>query len=691
MPPLPLQRMRLSYNFLIYLSYLHQHANQVDFLLLLRSVSPEKAKHVRKRYSAAYDSESQESASTLFGTSTKSHHLSFADRKGMKRLAELQEVRAKLRQEEIVNKYLQSSLVNHKAMKADIRRKFQRYRARVSEKARLVSVEVPKCSIARQLLIKLDPVINQEWSGSLSASDHDSLQDECRHWLGISNVKHFLRELESFDAQSHAHNPKSAFSRSEWYLIWLIQARHGMTITTVSYWVGLSPKTTTDHLDRAQGVLYLWADREICLPSIDEWREITSDDYLEKYGNDLPFFIDGAHIDIYPPSNPEIQKEAFNVKLSTHSLFFTILVACNGKIVWMSECDLGNMNEVTAWNTSTGPISLHEKYRSTYLPPQKLRLNSASTPQLVISGDQAYRNLVLPRGWKARITATVGEVDALAGVGNLTSFNGNSQVSFTSEATLTQIPTIAREKLFIPGAGQSLIDRFVARWQSVVEESLENMNRWRLLQNLDLTSREVLTVEKSCKIIGALCNWNLNETRQTEDRLLSPEEALKRLKPSKLFRDVQSACTTMISPSFDSKIIDIPEAPHDRTQSASVRPKRHQQSSNELKDFLKSIEHLGFITPFFISANHDVLSVHDGDVIQGVAAGRNRGIQVEIQDDQSTHLSGWIRSTLTKQWYRTELDIRDDAVDDPECACGNPYDDNPKMMITFFNYYYYYL
>jgi hypothetical protein len=307
-----------------------------------------------------------------------------------------------------------------------------------------------------------------------------------RFWTGLEDADEIINEIIEKWTRD-ARGKTSALKREQWVLLFLIWLRQGFTKKMLAMMCGQNRSAVTKKMNKILESLSEWTAEQIQLPSLEEWIASTTPAFKEKFPNIASFFIDGTFVPIFKPYNNEMQKKAYNGKHRLHSWVFSILVTCDGRIVWLSRPELGNQHDATAWNIDTGVNKLRDKYAtiSTTYP------KSPATPQLIIGGDKAYPRIRLPGGWKVVLTKTAK--DAVGGI---------ERVEAEAIANLRP-PNMNAASILQAEGTSSVISSGIAEFRSIVERTFQVVKRWNILQSKFATS--VMTKDKFKNIITIIC------------------------------------------------------------------------------------------------------------------------------------------------------------------------------------------
>lgn len=148
----------------------------------------------------------------------------------------------------------------------------------------------------------------------------------------------------------------------------------------------------------------------------------------------------------------------WNNKHKIHAFSFFIIVAPDGRIVYVSIVDNGNVHDKTAWEESGVVNELQDFYAE-----------NPTTFQLAVGGDKAYPNMTVPQHWHKYITKS-GEAEAT---------KKSPQLHFTPE---------------------------IAKYRAVVERTIGKIKDWLVLTRKFYLGFEKARVEKIVYIICNLVN-----------------------------------------------------------------------------------------------------------------------------------------------------------------------------------------
>ena len=370
----------------------------------------------------------------------------------------------------------------------------------------------PNNSILRLTLSRIEKCcIGVSVDVSLS-EDHKKSLKYVKHWTGVEHLPKLLADVMKKVVYTN-FGRKPAYTKREWLIVYLIKAKKGLTLVDIVHWADLAETTVREHLNESEETFAIWAQDFIRLPTIPEWRQHSPSDLLEKYPLKLFFFLDGTFIPIFKPTNGEVQKECWQGKHKCHALVFTIVVMGDGRIVYVTDCDLGNMHDSTAWATSDGPQKLADKYKDIATNPSRSKIS----PQLVLCGDQAYSRAVIPSGWIAMTTMS-GSDKTPEDIEDVNPEEEDEELSPEEEiaqhaALLTRNSShLIRTQAFAKASDQQQdADKHIARWRSVVERTFALVKAFMALSNRYITSRSVYSVQNLIKIICAVVNHNMEQ------------------------------------------------------------------------------------------------------------------------------------------------------------------------------------
>ena len=92
------------------------------------------------------------------------------------------------------------------------------------------------------------------------------------------------------------------------------------------------------------------------------WIAATSAELRNEYCFVLFFFVDGTVLKIWTPSDKKVAHACFNSKHNHHGLVFFIVVAPNGRILYVSDVCDGSTHDKAHWNSSGVIEILKEAY-----------------------------------------------------------------------------------------------------------------------------------------------------------------------------------------------------------------------------------------------------------------------------------------------------------------------------------------
>lgn len=148
----------------------------------------------------------------------------------------------------------------------------------------------------------------------------------------------------------------------------------------------------------------------------------------------------------------------WNNKHKIHAFSFFVIVAPDGRIVYVSTVDNGNVHDKTAWEESGVVDELEDFYSE-----------KTANFQFAVGGDKAYPNMTVPKGWHKYITKS-GEKEAS---------EKSTQLHFSPE---------------------------IAKHRAVVERTIGKIKDWLILTRKYYLGFEKARVEKIVFIIANLVN-----------------------------------------------------------------------------------------------------------------------------------------------------------------------------------------
>ena len=124
------------------------------------------------------------------------------------------------------------------------------------------------------------------------------------------------------------------------------------------------------------------------------------------------YFVDGTVVEVEESGDVAFRRLLWNNKHQHSALSFFILVSPDGRIVYVSTVDNGNVHDKTAWEHSGVVDELEQFYAG-----------GSANFQLAIGGDKAYPYMTVPRNWHKYITKS----------GELPGANPDPTLHFTPE------------------------------------------------------------------------------------------------------------------------------------------------------------------------------------------------------------------------------------------------------------------
>ena len=410
--------------------------------------------------------------------------------------------------------------------------------------------ESPKTPM-KVILEKLRNAENVLSSTRPSADDIMKAEDTMFKWCGERKARELVQEVGQIDGH-HPSGKRGVHSRQDWHYIWLIMSRYGLTLVDLAEWCEMEMKEVAKQIQAAQKSWLKWAQKQIKLPTIAEWQRRSPQSLREACEDELYFFVDSTYIPILPPTNGEVQKHAWHPKHKVHALVFTAVVTGDGHIVWISEVDLGNMHDATAWNSSGVVPKLTKAFGEVASAKEK----TVTTPQLCICGDKAYDTINIPTGWDCVVTLSGAIEDVEDGYGRQimqeddfesTGTDDDSQVRTDSDTVdddsddEEEIASITRRsaKKTAPRAKKTTkrtvaasngtygartgekrgelprrptrSDASYAKWRSVIERTFAKIKRWRILHSRVSMSRSTENTGEMVTIFAALANKMIDD------------------------------------------------------------------------------------------------------------------------------------------------------------------------------------
>ena len=126
---------------------------------------------------------------------------------------------------------------------------------------------------------------------------------------------------------------------------------------------------------------------------MDEWSRRHTEGLKEEFPGVLFYFVDGTVIEVDESCDVAFRRTLWNNKHQIHAVTFFILVAPDGRIVYVSTVDDGNVHDKTAWEKSGVINELEDCYRG-----------KEGDLQFAVGGDKAYPYMTVPNGWHKYIT-----------------------------------------------------------------------------------------------------------------------------------------------------------------------------------------------------------------------------------------------------------------------------------------------
>ena len=267
------------------------------------------------------------------------------------------------------------------------------------------------------------------------------------------------------------------------------------------------------------------AEHLVAFLSPKEWLEDTSEcpEFLAAYPLHLVLHVDGTVCEIETPTVPTAAQATYNSKHGINSWQIFILVTQTGRIVYMSSVEGGKMHDKTHYCRDDVSRQLYEFYSKCPGYKDGTIKIGRKLYQLTIGGDKAYKNLVLPKGWRLLLTKSAedhdvnleqaahdGGVDlATAKKRKARNDAGNSQKKLKKDDESNNGGSSDATRGW-PQANITESQRFdtnVAPFRSVVERVMKALKRWHiLLTRIHLTPRRVTTV---FKCVCILTNYQL--------------------------------------------------------------------------------------------------------------------------------------------------------------------------------------
>jgi hypothetical protein len=241
--------------------------------------------------------------------------------------------------------------------------------------------------------------------------------------------------------------------------------RKGFEFLLIEKLVNVSDDAMRRHLFEVMRAVEPWSRSQIEMPTVEDWYYfLTPQELKTAYPNTLFFFVDGTVIEKWDSDDTKVARASFNTKHNIPAYVFFVLVAPNGRIVYLSDVRLGSTHDKTHWGSSSAVSMLNKAY-----PYLDTNFNYA------LGGDKAYPGLKRPNGWLSYVTMT------------------------------------AEEEVEEGKAGVDYIkDPDTAPYRGVVERAIGAIKRWQILENIALISRLTFAeLELLLLTISALTNYQL--------------------------------------------------------------------------------------------------------------------------------------------------------------------------------------
>lgn len=175
-------------------------------------------------------------------------------------------------------------------------------------------------------------------------------------WYGLPNFDEFYNSVLSFLKPYHTRSTNCEYYQNTWRMLQrtLIQLRNGFRLTIALALLEPTKSKTffKKMFSHTINCLYEWALTQISLPHASEWVGMNTERLDTQYPGHLFFFVDGTVIPIYSPKDFQLQKKAYNSKHGFCAYSFFIMVAPNGRVVYVSLVNWGSFHDATAWNTA---------------------------------------------------------------------------------------------------------------------------------------------------------------------------------------------------------------------------------------------------------------------------------------------------------------------------------------------------
>lgn len=192
--------------------------------------------------------------------------------------------------------------------------------------------------------------------------------------------------------------------------------------------------------------------------SVEDWASRHSESIRQEFENTLFYFVDGTVVEVGDSGDVAFRLMLWNNKHQKKAFSFFVLVAPDGRIVFVSSVDYGSTHDKTAWETS-GAVDKLEQFYSVPNP----------TFSFAIGGDKAYPNMTVPAGWTKYITKS-GEREGAPKC---------PELKFTPE---------------------------IAKHRAVVERTIGKLKDWQVLSQKYYLGMDMDRVEKIVFILANLVN-----------------------------------------------------------------------------------------------------------------------------------------------------------------------------------------
>jgi len=160
-------------------------------------------------------------------------------------------------------------------------------------------------------------------------------------WYGIPNFDDFFSYISP-------HLPKSPNQRNRIQRT-LLQLRQGFKcrVAVPLLQPNISRPTFMKMFQETMEDLYKWATTEIYLLKPNDWRKQNTDRLNTWRSSFLFYFLDGTVLPIWSPGDVAKNKANFNTKHGCCAHFYYIIVAPDGRIVYVSLVDVGSTYDAT--------------------------------------------------------------------------------------------------------------------------------------------------------------------------------------------------------------------------------------------------------------------------------------------------------------------------------------------------------